>query len=267
MTGPIEHFFGGEPDLVHRFVKTASAVGLRYVLVAGLAWILAYRLFRTRWAYRKILPRFPEASEVRRELLYSFVAILLFGLIAAATISAARRGWTRMYFEVSDHGWGWFVVSIVLALLVHDTYFYWTHRLMHLPRLFPLFHRIHHLSNNPSPWAAYSFAPAEAVLQAGIFPLMVMILPIHPLAFVLFTLWQILFNVVGHTGFEFHPRWLMKTPLWFLLNTPTNHVMHHETMRGNYGLYFNFWDRLMGTSHPDYEYRFREVTSRTAPHG
>ena len=172
-----------------------------------------------------------------------------------------------MYFEVSDHGWGWFMVSIVLALLVHDTYFYWTHRLMHLPRLFPLFHRIHHLSNNPSPWAAYSFAPAEAVLQAGIFPLMVMILPIHPLAFVLFTLWQILFNVVGHTGFEFHPRWLMKTPLWFFLNTPTNHVMHHETMRGNYGLYFNIWDRLMGTSHPDYESRFREVTSRTAPHG
>jgi lathosterol oxidase len=38
--------------------------------------------------------------------------------------------------------------------------------------------------------------------------------------------------------------------------------MHHESMRGNYGLYFNIWDRLMGTNHKDYEQRFREVTSR-----
>jgi Delta7-sterol 5-desaturase len=38
--------------------------------------------------------------------------------------------------------------------------------------------------------------------------------------------------------------------------------MHHEKFRGNYGLYFNFWDRLMRTNHEDYESRFREVTSR-----
>jgi sterol desaturase/sphingolipid hydroxylase (fatty acid hydroxylase superfamily) len=38
--------------------------------------------------------------------------------------------------------------------------------------------------------------------------------------------------------------------------------MHHETLRGNYGLYFNIWDRLMGTNHAQYEARFREVTTR-----
>ena len=54
----------------------------------------------------------------------------------------------------------------------------------------------------------------------------------------------------------------MNTPLRFILNTPTNHVMHHEKMRGNYDLYFKILDRLMGTNHPDYEARFREVTSR-----
>jgi lathosterol oxidase len=267
MNAPFEFLLGNDPGFVQRYINTTVAVGLRYFLIAGVAWLMAYRWFRNRWAHRKVLPRFPGASDVRRELQYSIGTILIAGIAGAATISATRQGWTRMYFKVSDHGWGWFVASILLAILIHDTYFYWTHRLMHVARLFPLFHRIHHLSNNPSPWAAYSFAPAEAVVQAGIFPVIVMILPIHPLAFVLFTLWQILFNVAGHTGFEFHPRWLMNTPLWFLLNTPTNHVLHHETMRGNYGLYFNFWDRLMGTSHPDYESRFREVTSRTAPHG
>lgn len=54
-------------------------------------------------------------------------------------------------------------------------------------------------------------------------------------------------------------------PLRYILNTPTNHVMHHEKMRGNYGLYFDIWDRLMGTNHREYENRFREVTSCSVP--
>jgi sterol desaturase/sphingolipid hydroxylase (fatty acid hydroxylase superfamily) len=57
----------------------------------------------------------------------------------------------------------------------------------------------------------------------------------------------------------------MKTPLKFFLTTPTHHAMHHEKMRGNYGIYFNFWDRLMGTSHPHYEACFLEVTTRPDP--
>ena len=133
---------------------------------------------------------------------------------------------------------------------------------MHHPRLFPKFHRVHHLSHNPSPWAAYAFDPAEAFVQAGIFPLTAVLMPIHPLAFTVFMMWQMTNNILGHTGYEFYPRWLMNTWLKRFVNTPTNHAMHHERMRGNYGLYFNMWDRLMGTNHANYEERFREVTSR-----
>jgi Delta7-sterol 5-desaturase len=89
--------------------------------------------------------------------------------------------------------------------------------------------------------------------------------PIHPLAFGTIMLWQIVFNVIGHTGYKFHPRWLMDTWLGRVLNTPTNHAMHHEKMVGNYGLYFNVWDRLMGTNHERYEERFRAVTARDRP--
>jgi len=100
-------------------------------------------------------------------------------------------------------------------------------------------------------------------VQAGILPLTALLIPIHPLAFASFMTWQIADNVLKHTGYEIYPRWLMKTPLKFFLNTPTHHAMHHEKMRGNYGIYFNFWDRLMGTNHPHYEARFLEVTTRS----
>ena len=64
------------------------------------------------------------------------------------------------------------------------------------------------------------------------------------------------------TGMEYWQPIAGDAPIRYILNTPTNHIMHHEKMRGNYGLYFNIWDRLMGTNHRDYETRFREVTSR-----
>jgi len=28
-----------------------------------------------------------------------------------------------------------------------------------------------------------------------------------------------------------------------IFNTSTNHIVHHENRKGNYGIYFNIWDR------------------------
>jgi sterol desaturase/sphingolipid hydroxylase (fatty acid hydroxylase superfamily) len=51
--------------------------------------------------------------------------------------------------------------------------------------------------------------------------------------------------------------WVGKFP-----NTPTHHAMHHEKINGNFGLYFNFWDRMLKTNHAEYEQRFEAVTAR-----
>jgi Delta7-sterol 5-desaturase len=242
--------------------QTTVGVGVRYAVLAGIAWLLGYVFFKRKWRHRKIIPRLPRSEEVWREIRYSAVTLVVFGLVGTVTFMAARAGWTQLYFQIGERGWVWFWVSIACAIALHDTYFYWTHRLMHHRRLFRLFHRAHHLSHNPSPWAAYAFSPLEAVVEAAIFPLAATVIPLHPLAFVVFMGWQIVFNVAGHTGYEFYPRWLIDSWLGRILNTPTNHIMHHESMRGNYGLYFNIWDRLMRTNHESYEQRFREVTSR-----
>jgi sterol desaturase/sphingolipid hydroxylase (fatty acid hydroxylase superfamily) len=73
-------------------------------------------------------------------------------------------------------------------------------------------------------------------------------------------LWQLTFNVLGHCGYEIWPRWFLDSWAGRFLNTPTHHAMHHEKFRSNYGLYFNIWDRMMGTNHPDYARRFSQVT-------
>ncbi len=242
--------------------SSAVFIATRYGLFAGIAWLLAYVLFYRRWKHRKVVQKLPASSEIRREMLYSACSVVIFAAVGVLTFVLGKEGWTQMYRRTDQYPAAWFWLSIVCAIFIHDTWFYWTHRLMHHRKLFRFFHRTHHLSHNPSPWAAYAFDPAEAVVQALIFPLVLLLIPMHVAAFGLFMVWQISFNIIGHTGFEIYPKWFMDSWLGKFLNTPTNHAMHHEKLRGNYGLYFNFWDRLMKTNHADYEKRFREVTTR-----
>ena len=39
--------------------------------------------------------------------------------------------------------------------------------------------------------------------------------------------------------------------------------MHHQYFKGNYGLYFTWWDRIMHTTHKDYDMRFKQVSEET----
>lgn len=247
-------------NLFWPFYNVMSTSLVRYALFAGFAWLLAYVLFRNRWFGRKVISQWPAASDMGREILYSIRTTAVYGVVGVVTLLAIRGGYTQLYRNFDDHGWPYFVLSIFLVICLHDTYFYWTHRLMHHPKLFKLTHWDHHKSKNPTPWASYAFSPIEAAVQAGIFPLAAFLLPLHFGAFAIFMLWQIGWNVIGHTGFEFFPRWWMTSGLGVVFNTPTHHVMHHERIHGNYGLYFNFWDRLMGTNHRQYQERFHQIT-------
>lgn len=45
-------------------------------------------------------------------------------------------------------------------------------------------------------------------------------------------------------------------------NTSVNHNQYHQYFKGNYGLYFLVWDRLMGTIRNDNEQLFEEIAGR-----
>jgi sterol desaturase/sphingolipid hydroxylase (fatty acid hydroxylase superfamily) len=148
--------------------------------------------------------------------------------------------------------------------IIHDTYFYWVHRLMHHPKLYRRVHLIHHKSTNPSPWTAYAFHPLEAVLEAGIIPVIAFTLPVQRDALVWFFLFQIIYNVYGHLGYELYPKNFHKTWIGRYVNTSVAHNLHHKHFTGNFGLYTLVWDRLMGTMNPRYDETYEAVTQRTS---
>ncbi len=245
------------------FIGTLLGDLFGYALLAGGVWLMFYVVFQTQLRHRRISNRTAQDGQVAREIAHSLRSIAIFGLVTCLVVYAAYSGWTRLYLDVRAYGWGWFVASIGVMIVIHDAYFYWTHRLMHQRWLYPWLHRTHHLSTSPTPWAAYAFSPGEALVQAGIGPLLVFTLPIHPAAFGLFMAWQLAFNVMGHCGYEIFPRWFLQRRIGYILNCVTHHALHHEKFQANYGLYFNLWDRLMHTNHPDYADRFELATPAT----
>jgi sterol desaturase/sphingolipid hydroxylase (fatty acid hydroxylase superfamily) len=238
---------------------------IRYALFAGAAYLVFYVWFRRRIISWKIQAAFPKSAEMRREILYSLLSFGVFCGAGLLTVVFHRLGWSHIYFKISKYGWAYLCFSLVVLIFVHDTWFYWTHRLMHWKPLFPFFHRVHHLSHNPTPWASFSFQPLEAVVQSAIFPLTVLWLPTHPLVAILWLFYMTAMNVFGHLGFEILPAGFLKNRFLRWHNTSVHHNMHHRYVHCNYGLYFNIWDRLMGTNHPRYEEEYDRVCGARTP--
>ena len=149
------------------FVALSLADFIHYASAAGALWLFFYVIRRRHWLGRKVVSGFAPWKDVRREIVLSALTCVIYSAMVFLTFLAIRRGWTQVYFDLHEFGWGWFAASIVLTVFVHDAYFYWTHRLMHLRFLYPIMHRMHHRSTNPTPWAAYAFDPLEAVLAGG----------------------------------------------------------------------------------------------------
>jgi Delta7-sterol 5-desaturase len=231
-------------------------VGRYLVAACGLALVL--KLFwNVGLRFRKIQTRVASNADIRREILASLRTAIIFSLNGAAITYAAMSGFVTIYLDLDQAGITYLAISVAATILAHDTYFYWAHRLMHLPRLYPYFHRTHHRSVTPTPFAAYAFDVPEALVMAAFTPLWLLFVPMHALGLFLFMAFMIVRNVMGHCGVELMPRALADSRWFGWINASTHHDLHHSSFHYNYGLYFTWWDRLMGTEHPAYREMLR----------
>ncbi|MFN7119695.1 MAG: sterol desaturase family protein [Saprospiraceae bacterium] len=247
------------------FLATALVVSivvfLRYVLVAGTFYLIFYGFAKARFAHRKINFRLRQPGQSWKEVRWSALTSLAFGVAGTLMLLAWQQGYTRIYQHIGDYGYAYLVASLFIALLAHETYYYWLHRWMHRPKVYRLVHKVHHDSIVTSPWTSFSFHPLESILQAILVPLLVFILPLHYSVVILLLTLMTVSATINHLDVEIYPRgtaehWLGK---WFI--GATHHSLHHAEFRTNYGLYFTFWDKWMRTESAKFKERFREKTA------
>ncbi|MEE4193276.1 MAG: sterol desaturase family protein [Halieaceae bacterium] len=245
-------------NLLEIWVTVFTFDTLRYLFGAGLVSLVLFGLCPGFSRARRIQARKPQVVDYLREVGYSLLTTGVYATVALVTIRLERAGVLLVYDDWRDYGWVYGAVSLPALLVLHDAYFYWVHRAMHHRWLFRRFHLVHHRSRTPTPWAAYAFAPGEAFLMALFVPAVTWFLPVHEVVMFVFLAIMILRNAMGHSGVEFHPHWWVDSPL-DCLTSVVHHDLHHQRARGNYGLYFTWWDRWMGTEFADYKARFRQA--------
>ncbi|MBK8787208.1 MAG: sterol desaturase family protein [Chitinophagaceae bacterium] len=243
------------------FVFILSVV--RYLVIGGLAFLFFYVLLKNKALFAKIQKKWPAKADYYREIFYSLLTFLIFSVTPLVLNNSYIKPYTTIYRDIHQHSMFYFWMVFPMMLVLHDTYFYFAHRIMHHPKLFSFFHVVHHKSTNPSPWASFAFQPTEAFIESGIIYLFALTFPVHVIHLLSFLIFMTIYNVYGHLGFELFPKganrhWFLK---WF--NTSVNHNMHHQYFKGNYGLYFTWWDKIMNTTHKEYDERFEQIGKQT----
>ncbi|WP_168797438.1 sterol desaturase family protein [Neolewinella litorea] len=238
---------------------------LRYLAFSGLYHYMLRLRLRDRLRHRIFHYEVGAGAQVQREIRRSAVVSLIFAVFGILVLYLWQNGSTRLYTKLATASdWIWLVAGTLLFLLAQETYYYWIHRWMHRPGVYERVHQWHHESIETTAWTAFSFHPLEAVLQAAFLPVSVLIIPMHAFAFLTLLAVMTLSATINHAGIEVFPTRWANLPLLRGLIGATHHDVHHKQARYNFGLYFTFWDKWMGTESPRFTERFQRYSSRHA---
>ncbi|GJI97276.1 hypothetical protein RugamoR57_39940 [Duganella caerulea] len=244
--------------MLYPLLRNILHVAWHYALVAGI-----FAALRLWWGFRpgrrQPLQAKPIGTpQIRREMFTSVFSIIALGCVMPVAFALGLGRHVNFYQSVHAYGrgWGFIALMVVLMMLIQDTWFYWTHRLMHHRRLFRWVHRTHHRSTNTGPLSTYSISPLEAVIDSGGSIVILLLLPVTFWSVLIFSWINTIYAVYTHLGYELFPRPMSTHWLGRWINTSTAHNTHHARGRYNYSWYFLFWDRMMGTLSPDYDEQY-----------
>ena len=226
----------------------ALASGLAMTLIVAVRYALSSGGFALLTRLRRPGLYAGLRRQMRREVGWSLVSAAIYGVPAGILLWGWREhGWTRLYANVDDFALWWLPASVLVYLLLHDAWFYWTHRLLHVPAVYRAVHHVHHASHPPTAWAAMSFHPLESIIGAIVIPALILTIPIHVAALLVVLSVMTLMGVSNHLGWEIFPQSLVTSRAGQWLITASHHHLHHQRNKCNYGLYFRFWDHLCGS--------------------
>ena len=134
----------------------------------GIAFLLFYVLFEIGGIIKKFRIRFPRAKDYLREIGYSILTIAIFTSVTVFFVkNPPVTKYTFYYRDIAQHGRFYFFADIPVALYYCTTLIFIGCIVGCTAGNVRHFHKVHHLSTNPSPWAAYAFHPLEAVVGSG----------------------------------------------------------------------------------------------------
>jgi sterol desaturase/sphingolipid hydroxylase (fatty acid hydroxylase superfamily) len=182
-------------------------------------------------------------------------ASLIMGLgntVSGIVFGGVRTAWFMFVyqFHLLDIGFAWWVW--IIAFVLDDFFYYWSHRWAHTVRWFWADHVVHHSSQH------YNLTTALRQPWFGPFTLKFMwlgsimiLIGFHPLVVAIVGGLNLIYQ------FWIHTETIKTCPKWFeaVMNTPSHHRVHHATnpiyLDRNYAGVFIIWDKMFGSFQPE----------------
>ncbi|KAJ3121760.1 c-5 sterol desaturase [Nowakowskiella sp. JEL0407] len=224
------------------FIVSYVGINILYFSFATLDYLFLFD--KTLKNHPKYLP-----NQISREIWLSWTSFPTTVIVTIPWWLGELRGYSKIYYNIDDYGWPYFIFSLVWFILFSDCLIYWIHRFEHHPMLYWWLHKQHHMWKISTPFASHAFHPLDGYFQSIPYHLFVYLFPFNAYAylvlFVLINFWTISIHDAAY--FTSHP--------W--INGAAHHTVHHLEFNYNYGQYFTLWDRI-GGSHRLPEYEFKE---------
>jgi len=222
-------------------------LGSYFLTASGISWLF----FSKQQLQSGIVSL--EHESVESDIKLSVISAICFGLGAACFMGIYNSGLTKVYWQWEAQDLGYIAFSYIAVLILQDSYFYFSHRLLHLPWFFKHFHEGHHHSKPPTPWTFFALEPAEAISQISFLLCLTLIIPLNVGVLVAVLVTMTVWSTGNHVGVQVVPltrssRWWGQ---WFIGSS--HHLIHHQRYSRHYGLYFTFWDKVLGTQDEKYE--------------
>jgi lathosterol oxidase len=231
----LSHLLGLPPSLPLTWLALSLSGLILYFALSGASYLVVYVLGRRRFHPSYV----PDRARNRQAMRLSVVGTLGNITLMMPFHALIAAGHSRIYWSATARGLPWLILSVPLYIFFVDTVIYWSHRTLHGDFFYRHFHRYHHQWQVPNSWTSMAFHPLDSFVLGLPVHLFAFLVPLNGVLYLAMQSTMSLWSVGSHDRVAVF-RWK-----WF--NYVDNHTLHHYFFRCNYGQFFTFWDRLMGT--------------------
>lgn len=144
--------------------------------------------------------------------------------ISLLSLGGLADGKPTYRFDASLPSLDQVILDVLACVFLREVLFYYAHRILHFPSIYPKIHKVHHRFTAPVALAAQYAHPVEHFF-ANSLPISIppMILHCHVVSFWVFLAVELLETTTAHSGYD------------FLSGIAKKHDAHHEKFLINFG--------------------------------
>ncbi|BFZ58699.1 c-5 sterol desaturase [Savitreella phatthalungensis] len=193
-------------------------------------------------------------GQIRMEINTTLNSLPFMAICTMPFFLAEVRGYTKLYGDISEYGWPYFILQFPLFLLFTDSLIYLIHRALHSKLLYKRLHKPHHKWIMPTPYASHAFHPLDGFSQSLPYHIFPFIFPLQKHAYIALFSFINIWTVMIHDG-----EYLANDPI---VNGAACHSLHHLKFSCNYGQFTTLFDRLGGSYVPPNPELFDKALNR-----